>query len=65
MDEFELPSNIIDRKVRKMKMISPTGKEVDIGQTLAPEEYIGMCRREVRKTIFRATSPLECPPGCL
>ena len=32
---------------RKMKLISPSGKEVDIGQTLAPEEYIGMTRREV------------------
>ena len=37
MDEFELPSNIIDRKVRKMKMISPTGKEVDIGGYYKPD----------------------------
>ena len=47
VEEFDLPSGIIDRKVRKMKLISPSGKEVDIGQTLAPEEYIGMTRREV------------------
>jgi len=45
--EFDLPETIIDRKVRKMKMISPTDVEVDIGDTLKPEEYIGMCRREV------------------
>lgn len=47
VDEFSLPSEIIDRKVRKMKMISPTNREVDIGQTLLPNEYIGMTRREV------------------
>lgn len=30
-----------------MKLISPTDREVDIGQTLLPHEYIGMTRREV------------------
>mmetsp|Transcript_27529 Transcript_27529/g.37845 ORF Transcript_27529/g.37845 Transcript_27529/m.37845 type:complete len:440 (+) Transcript_27529:77-1396(+) len=47
IEEFSLPSAIIDRKVRKMKLISPTNREVDIGQTLLPNEYIGMTRREV------------------
>jgi len=47
VEEFKLPADIIDRKVRKMKLISPTNREVDIGQTLAPEEYIGMTRREI------------------
>merc|ERR1719409_1903030 len=28
-------------------MISPSGREIDIGQTMKAEEYIGMCRREV------------------
>jgi geranylgeranyl reductase len=53
VDEFKLPTEIIDRKVRKMKMISPLNKEVDIGQTLAPNEYIGMCRREVMDKYLR------------
>ncbi len=44
VDEFQIPADIIDRKVRKMLMISPTGREVPIGQTLKPEEYIGMTR---------------------
>ena len=44
VDEFQIPADIIDRKVRKMLMISPTGKEVPIGSTLKPEEYIGMTR---------------------
>jgi len=53
VEEFKLPSEIIDRKVRKMKMISPTNREVDIGQTLEPDEYIGMTRREVLDTYLR------------
>ena len=88
VEEFNLPSSIIDRKVivrtqnvewrnkcnlihkkltifhlyltflhprqvRKMKLISPTNREVDIGQTLRPEEYIGMTRREVLDSFLR------------
>jgi len=53
VEEFSLPSNIIDRKVRKMKMISPSNREVDIGQTLLPHEYIGMTRREVLDSYLR------------
>jgi geranylgeranyl reductase len=47
VSEFDLPENIIDRKVTKMTMVSPTNKEIDIGSTLKPNEYIGMTRREV------------------
>jgi geranylgeranyl reductase len=53
VEEFGLPSEIIDRKVRKMKLISPSNREVDIGQTLEPNEYIGMTRREVLDTYLR------------
>lgn len=45
--EFDLPDEIIDRRVTKMKMISPSNREVDVGRTLNDKEYIGMCRREV------------------
>ena len=38
---------IIDRRVTKMKMISPSNREVDVGKTLSETEWIGMCRREV------------------
>ena len=34
VSEFELPPEIIDRQVRKMKMISPSNVEVNIGETL-------------------------------
>jgi len=53
IDEFSLPEKIVDRKVTKMLMISPTGKEVPIGQTLKPDEYIGMTRREVVDAYLR------------
>lgn len=46
VSEFDLPQDIIDRQVRKMKMISPSNREVDIN-LVNQDEYIGMCRREV------------------
>lgn len=53
VEEFDLPPEIIDRRVRKMKMISPSNIEVNIGSTLKPDEYIGMCRREVLDGFMR------------
>ena len=51
--EFDLPEEIVDRKVTKMKMISPSNHEVDVGRTLSEKEYIGMCRREVLDDFLR------------
>jgi len=51
--EFGLPETVVDRKVRKMNLISPSGVEVNIGETLQPDEYIGMCRREVMDKYLR------------
>ncbi|MEL6554183.1 MAG: geranylgeranyl reductase [Cyanobacteria bacterium J06621_11] len=53
VDEFDLPPEIIDRRVRKMKMISPSNVEVNIGSTLKDGEYIGMCRREILDGFLR------------
>ncbi|MBE9097588.1 geranylgeranyl reductase [Tychonema sp. LEGE 07203] len=52
VSEFDLPQSIIDRQVRKMKMISPSNVEVDINIEKA-DEYIGMCRREVLDGFMR------------
>ena len=52
VQEFDLPQSIIDRQVRKMKMISPSNVEVDINIENA-HEYIGMCRREVLDGFMR------------
>jgi geranylgeranyl reductase len=51
--EFDIPESTVDRKVRRMKLISPTNVEVDIGDTLQPNEYIGMCRREIMDKYLR------------
>jgi geranylgeranyl reductase len=40
-------------QVTKMKMISPSNREVDVGRTLSETEYIGMCRREVMDDFMR------------
>ena len=56
VEEFDLPDEIIDRKVRNMKMISPSNREVDIKlDPLGYDEnaYIGMCRREVFDAFLR------------
>jgi len=52
VSEFDLPPQIIDRRVRKMKMISPSNREVDINLD-RNDEYIGMCRREVLDGFMR------------
>jgi geranylgeranyl reductase len=52
VSEFDLPPEIIDRRVRKMKMISPSNIEVDINLE-KEDEYIGMCRREVLDGFMR------------
>ena len=52
VEEFDLPENIIDRKVRNMRMISPSNREVEINLD-NENEYIGMCRREVMDSFLR------------
>ncbi|WP_203427680.1 geranylgeranyl reductase [Rippkaea orientalis] len=52
VSEFDLPPEIIDRRVRKMKMISPSNVAVDINLD-NEDEYIGMCRREVLDGFLR------------
>ncbi|MFN9622934.1 MAG: geranylgeranyl reductase [Cyanobacteriota bacterium] len=52
VSEFEIPAEIIDRKVRNMRMISPSNREVDIHLD-NQNEYIGMCRREVLDAFLR------------
>jgi len=56
VDEFDLPEEIIDRKVTKMKMVSPSNVVIDVGGTLSETEYIGMCRREVMDDFLRKRS---------
>ena len=56
LDELDLSKDIVGRQVRKMTMISPNNKEVQIGQTLKEDEFIGMVRRGVMDKYMRARS---------
>ncbi|KAH6759790.1 Pyridine nucleotide-disulfide oxidoreductase family protein [Perilla frutescens var. hirtella] len=53
LDEFSIPSHLIDRKVTQMKIISPSNLTVDFGKTLKPHEFISMVRREVLDDFLR------------
>ncbi|MEO0852023.1 MAG: geranylgeranyl reductase [Cyanobacteria bacterium J06648_11] len=52
VDEFQLPEDIIDRKVQNMTMVSPSNREVDI-KVEREHEFIGMCRREILDAFLR------------
>ncbi|KAL5994932.1 hypothetical protein ACLOJK_024989 [Asimina triloba] len=53
LSEFSIPPEIVDRKVTRMKIVSPSNLTVDFGQTLLPHEYIAMLRREVLDSFLR------------
>ncbi|XP_051123138.1 uncharacterized protein LOC127246011 isoform X2 [Andrographis paniculata] len=53
LDEFSIPLSLVDRKVTKMKIISPSNLAVDFGKTLRSGEFISMLRREVLDTFLR------------
>ncbi|CAA0837919.1 Geranylgeranyl diphosphate reductase-chloroplastic [Striga hermonthica] len=59
LDEFSIPTHLIDRKVTQMKIISPSNLTVDFGKTLKPHEFISMVRREVLDDFLRARAE-EC-----
>lgn len=53
LDEFSIPSELIDRRVTHMKIISPSNLTVDFGKTLKPNEFIAMLRRELLDSYLR------------
>lgn len=53
LDEFSIPTELVDRKVTHMKIISPSNLTVDFGKTLKPHEFISMLRREVLDSYLR------------
>ncbi|KAF8403477.1 hypothetical protein HHK36_011581 [Tetracentron sinense] len=54
LDEFSIPPELVDRKVTRMKIISPSNLTVDFGKTLKSHEYIAMLRREVLDSYLRS-----------
>ncbi|KAM7522719.1 hypothetical protein LguiA_012621 [Lonicera macranthoides] len=53
LDEFNVPVELIDRKVTRIKLISPSNLTVDFGKTLQPDAFISMMRREVLDSYLR------------
>lgn len=53
LQEFSIPPELVDRRVTRMKIISPSNLTVDFGKTLKPNEYIAMLRREVLDSFLR------------
>ncbi|GAA0175506.1 hypothetical protein Leryth_017468 [Lithospermum erythrorhizon] len=54
LHEFDIPIELVDRKVTQMKIISPSNLEVDFGtKTLKKNEFISMLRREVLDSFLR------------
>ena len=53
LEEFSIPPELVDRRVTRMKIISPSNLTVDFGKTLKPNEYIAMLRREVLDSFLR------------
>jgi geranylgeranyl reductase len=56
VEEFDLPESIIDRKVRNMRMISPSNREVDI-HLENPSEYIGKAPTRFTTLITATAKP--------
>ncbi|XAR60249.1 Geranylgeranyl diphosphate reductase [Bertholletia excelsa] len=54
LEEFSIPPELIDRRVTRMKIISPSNLTVDFGKTLKPHEFISMLRREVLDSFLRS-----------
>ncbi|KAF7815461.1 geranylgeranyl diphosphate reductase, chloroplastic-like [Senna tora] len=54
LDEFNIPRDLIDRHVTRMRIFSPSNIAVDFGRTLKQHEFIAMLRREVLDSFLRS-----------
>ncbi|WOL14717.1 hypothetical protein Cni_G23498 [Canna indica] len=53
LSEFDLPLDLVDRKVTRMRVVSPSNCIADFGRSLRPHEHIPMLRREVLDSFLR------------
>lgn len=53
LSEFDLPSSLVDRRVTRMRVLSPSNRAADFGRSLRPHEHIPMLRREVLDAFLR------------
>ncbi|KAK9107736.1 hypothetical protein Syun_023747 [Stephania yunnanensis] len=54
LDEFSIPLSLVDRKVTRVNIISPSNLTVDFSKTLGSREFIAMLRREVLDSYLRS-----------
>lgn len=53
LDEFAIPDHLVDRRVTRMRVVSPSNLTADFGSTLRPHEHIPMLRRELLDSFLR------------
>lgn len=66
LDEFAIPRDLIDRRVTRMRILSPSNLVADFSRALPPGAHIPMLRREVLDSFLRnraADAGAELVPG--
>ncbi|KAF7022265.1 hypothetical protein CFC21_035069 [Triticum aestivum] len=53
LDEFAIPLGLVDRRVTRMRVLSPSNLAADFGRSLPPGAHIPMLRREVLDSFLR------------
>jgi geranylgeranyl diphosphate/geranylgeranyl-bacteriochlorophyllide a reductase len=54
LDEFAIPRDLIDRRVTRMRILSPSNLAADFSRGLPPGAHIPMLRREVLDSFLRS-----------
>ncbi|CAL4950578.1 unnamed protein product [Urochloa decumbens] len=66
LDEFAIPRDLVDRRVTRMRVVSPSNLAADFSRSLPPGAHIPMLRREVLDSFLRrraAEAGAELVPG--
>ncbi|KAL6849927.1 hypothetical protein ACP4OV_020554 [Aristida adscensionis] len=53
LDEFAIPRDLVDRRVTRMRVVSPSNLAADFSRSLPPGAHIPMLRREVLDAFLR------------
>uniref|UniRef100_A0A0D9UZC7 Geranylgeranyl diphosphate reductase, chloroplastic n=1 Tax=Leersia perrieri TaxID=77586 RepID=A0A0D9UZC7_9ORYZ len=54
LDEFSIPTHLVDRRVTRMRVLSPSNLAADFSRSLPPGTHIPMLRREVLDSFLRS-----------
>ena len=53
LDEFSIPLGLVDRRVTRMRVLSPSNLAADFSRAIPPGAHIPMLRREVLDSFLR------------